>query len=325
MSIALDAMGGDHAPGEIVKGALEALPDLRMPLILVGHQDKLRPLLPAQLPSNLSLIHAPTEVSMGEKPTEAYRKKKDSSLMVATQLVKDGRAGAMVSAGNTGAAVTFALLSWRPIEGIHRPAIAAFMPNYHDGFLLMDAGASPDADPEHLLEYAMMARTYARISYNKPNAKVHLLNIGEEEGKGNAFAKAAYNLLAKEPWFAGNVEGKDMYTNDDVDIVLCDGFVGNVVLKTAEGVAETMVQMIRDAVPQNPALKLAYTPVRWAVGPLRKKVDYAEYGGSPLLGLNGLCTICHGRSNARAVKNALLKTQTMIEGRLVESIRETLQ
>ncbi|RYG34364.1 phosphate acyltransferase PlsX [bacterium] len=325
MSIALDAMGGDNAPGEIVKGALEALPDLRMPLILVGHQDKLKPFLPAQLPANLSILHAPTEVGMDEKPTEAYRKKKDSSLMMATQLVKDGQADAMVSAGNTGAAVTFSLLVWRPIEGIHRPAIAAFMPNYHKGFLLMDAGASPDADPEYLLEYAIMARTYARVSYGKPNARVHLLNIGEEDGKGNAFTKAAFTLLAREPWFAGNIEGKDMYANADVDIVLCDGFVGNVVLKTAEGVAETMVRLVRDAVPKNPAVKWAYTPVRWAFGPLRKRVDYAEYGGSPLLGLNGLCTICHGRSNAYAIKNALLKTQTMIEGRLVESIREAMQ
>lgn len=316
-------MGGDHAPGEIIKGALEAAPELRMPLLIVGHQERLRPFLPASLPPNVTVIHAPTEVGMGEKPTEAFRKKKDSSLMVCTQLVQEGRAAASVSAGNTGAAVTFSLLLWRQLPGVHRPAIAAFIPNQGDGFLLIDAGASPDVEPEHLLEFAIMGLTYARVSYGRTKAKVHLLNIGEEAGKGNAFTKRAYEVLADKPWFAGNIEGKDLFAND-IDVVLCDGFVGNVVLKTSEGVAESIVKMVRDAIPQSPAVKWAYTPVRWAFAPLRKKVDYAEYGGSPLLGLNGLCTICHGRSNALAIKNALLKTQTMIEGRLVQSIGEAL-
>lgn len=321
MSIALDAMGGDHAPDEIVKGALEAAPLLKHTLFLVGDTARIRPLVGA-LPPNVELIHASEAVGMEEKPLEAYRKKKDSSMIVGAQLVKDGRAQAFVSAGNTGAASATSLLIWRQIDKVHRPAIASQIPNLQRDFLLLDAGASPDVDPEHLVEFAIMGRAYAETVMGRQNPSVYLLNIGEEEGKGNAFSKEAFTMLKGRPWFRGNIEPKDMYFRD-VDVVVCDAFVGNTVLKTSEGVAELIVAMIRREVPTHPLIRLAYAPLKKVMAPLRKRMDYAEVGGSPLLGLNGLCTICHGRSNARAIKNALLMTQKAIENDLVGRIRES--
>lgn len=324
MSIALDAMGGDHAPEKIVAGALEAAPNLNDTLFLVGDTAQLQPFLPARLPSNIVVIHASQVVGMEEKPLEAYKKKKDSSLMVAAKLVKDGKAHAMVSAGNTGAASSTAHLVWRQIEGIHRPAIASPLPSRHGGFVLLDTGASPDIEPEQMVEFAIMGRAYAQKVMGRPNPTVHLLNIGEEEGKGNAFVKQAYNLLSRHSWFAGNIEGKGMY-NDHCDVVVCDAFVGNVVLKTSEGLAEWIVDTIREGVPRGGLMRKMYWPVSKVMAPLRKHLDYAEVGGSPLLGLNGLCTICHGRSNAKAIKNALLVTQRAVENELVNTIEEAVR
>jgi glycerol-3-phosphate acyltransferase PlsX len=205
---------------------------------------------------------------------------------------------------------------------VHRPAIASQIPSKLADFLLLDAGASPDVDPVHLVEFAIMGRAYVEKVMGRPNPTVHLLNIGEEEGKGNAFAKQTYKLLEKHAWFKGNIEPKDMFFKP-VDVVVCDAFVGNIVLKTSEGVAELIIAMIKEQVPTNPILKLAYAPLKSLMAPLRKRMDYAEVGGSPLLGLNGLCTICHGRSNAKAIKNALLMTQKALDNNLVETIRES--
>ena len=324
MSIALDAMGGDHAPNEIVAGALLAAPELRIPLVLVGDAAAIARAAGGPLPPNVSVKNATQAVGMEEKPTEAYRKKKDSSLLVAAQLVKDGAAQALVSAGNTGAASAFALLTWRQVAGVHKPAIASRMPGSHGGFVLLDAGASPDADPEHLVEFAKMGRAYAQTVMGRPDPKVHLLNIGEEPGKGNAHAKETFALLSAYPWFAGNIEGKDMF-RAPCDVVVCDAFVGNIALKTSEGIAELIVDTIRAGVPASPLLRALYWPVRKVMAPLKKSMDYAEAGGAPLLGLNGLCVICHGRSSARAIKNALLVTQTAVENGLVEAIRNAVR
>ncbi|HEY0868283.1 MAG TPA: phosphate acyltransferase PlsX [Fimbriimonas sp.] len=323
MSIALDAMGGDNAPAEIVAGALEAAPLLKGRLILVGAPERLKPHLPNHLPSNVVLRPASQWVEMDEKPLDAYRKKKDSSLMVACRLVKEGEAHAMVSAGNTGAVSATALLTWRQLPGIHRPAIASQIPNKNGGFVLVDTGASPDVDPEHLAEFAIMGRAYAQKVMGRENPSVHLLNIGEEEGKGNAFAKQSFHLLARHPWFAGNIEGKDMF-NSPCDVVVCDAFVGNVALKTAEGVSELIVSMIRREIPSSGLARMLYWPVKKVLSPLRKQMDYAEVGGSPLLGLNGLCTICHGRSDARAIRSALLATENALLSGLVETIRDNV-
>lgn len=311
-------MGGDHAPDEILKGAMDALPELRSMLYIVGDSQRIHSLLPNPLPRNVTVVHASQVVEMDEKPLDAYRKKKDSSLQVAAKLVKDGKAEAMVSAGNTGAATATSLLTWRQIPGVHRPAIASQLPSRHGGFIMLDTGASPDIDPEQIVEFAVMGRAYAQKVLGRPNPTVHLLNIGEEEGKGNAFSKQAYTLLKKYPWFSGNIEGKGLY-NERADVVVCDAFIGNVVLKTSEGLAEWIVDTVRSGIPTG-ALKTLYWPVRKVMAPLRPHLDYANVGGSPLLGLNGLCTICHGRSNAKAIRNALLITQRAIENDLTQTI-----
>ena len=316
-------MGGDHAPQEIVLGATHAAPLIKNRIVLVGKPSAIETFLPKPCPHNIEIIPASEEVGMDEKPTEAYRSKKDSSLMIGVRLVQEGRGEALISAGNTGAATTFATLTWRQLKGIHRPAIACNIPNKYNGFLLIDGGASPDVDPEHLVEFAIMGRAYAEKVMGRRNPKVHLLNIGEEEGKGNALAKKAYSLLKPYKWFEGNIEGKDMFM-EPCDVVVCDAFVGNIVLKTGEGLAELIMQTMKDAVPKNFFLQLPYAPLRGLIGPLKKRMDFEEYGGSPLLGLNGNFVICHGRSSSRAIKNAILLAQQMIEGRLLESIRETM-
>ena len=321
MSIALDAMGGDHAPEEIVKGAIEALPHLKRSLMLVGKPEVIKPMLGST--RGIEIVAASECVDMDEAPLHAYRTKKDSSVMVGAKLIKEGRAKAFVSAGNTGAVTATCLLQWRQVPGIHRPAIASPMPNKHDGFLLIDAGASPDIDAEHLVEFALMGRAYAQRVMGRPNPTVHLMNIGEEPTKGNAMAKQGHKLLARFPWFAGNIEGKGMFFQP-CDVVVCDAFVGNVVLKTSEGMAELIVQTLRAGVPKHPLLQLPYFPLRRLMHPLRKRMDYAEIGGSPLLGLNGLCTICHGRSSAKAIKNALLRTELAVENDVVDAIRASV-
>lgn len=324
MSIALDAMGGDKAPREIVLGALEALPNMHSTLYLVGVPAEIKKHLPNPAPPRLEVVPATEVVGMHEKPTDAIRKKKDSSLAVAVKLVKDGSASAMVSAGNTGASTAACLLSWRQVEGIHRPAIATQLPSKRGGFLLIDSGASPDVDPEHLVEFALMGMAYAQRVMGRPKPRVHLLNIGEEPGKGNAFAKECFDLLSGHDWFAGNIEGKDMFF-EATDIVVCDAFVGNIVLKTTEGIAELIVSTIKERVPDSPLLKPLFYPVRHVMAPVRKQMDYAEVGGSPLLGLNGICIISHGRSNAKAIKNAILMAQKAVENELVETIRESVR
>lgn len=314
-------MGGDFAPELIVQGALEAAPLVPGTLILVGDTKRIEPYLGGSVPPNVHLHHASETIGMDEKPLEAIRKKKDASLVVGANLVKAGQGDALVSAGNTGAATACCVLTWRQAPGIHRPAIASVLPNKHGDFLLLDAGASPDVDPEHLVEFAQMGRSYAKTVMGRSQPKVSLLNIGEEEGKGNAFAKQAYKLLTKYEWFAGNIEGKEMYARP-TDVVVCDAFVGNIVLKTSEGIAELIVDMIRSEVPTNALAKLAFLPLKKVMGPLRKKMDYAEIGGSPLLGLNGVCIICHGRSNAKAIRNAILQATKAVDNRLIETIRE---
>jgi glycerol-3-phosphate acyltransferase PlsX len=323
-AIAVDAMGGDYAPREVVLGAVQASHQMRHSILLVGDPSRIQEHLPSPCPSNIEIHPASEVVEMHEKPLEALRKKKDSSLAVGAELVKKGIADAFVSAGNTGAATAACLLSWRQMHGFHRPAIASPIPRDKGKFLLVDAGASPDVDPEHLVEFAIMGRAYAASMMGRSEPKVHLLNIGEEEGKGHAFAKQAFNLLSKHRWFEGNIEGKEMF-HAEADVVVCDAFVGNVVLKTCEGIAELIIKMIREQVPDNRWKRLAYLPLRKVLSPLKKSMDYAEIGGSPLLGLNGLCIICHGRSDSRAMANAILQAQRAVDAGLVEQLCEAVR
>ncbi|MBS1717022.1 MAG: phosphate acyltransferase PlsX [Armatimonadetes bacterium] len=324
MRIAIDAMGGDHAPKAIIEGALEAAPHAKCGLILVGNSDQMKPYLPPQLPANVTLVEAKESVGMEEKPLDAYRSKPNSSLRVCADLVLRGEADGMLSAGNTGACVATCQLTWRQIPGMHRPAIGSIMPNQFDRkFLLLDSGASPDIDPEIMVEFALMGRAYMEKAMGRRNPKVHLINIGEEEGKGNAFTKQAYNLLKEFHWFAGNIEGKDLF-NKPCDIALCDAFVGNVILKTSEGLAELMFNMIKHQVPGSKLAQVPYLPLKKVMRPIKKHADWAEVGGSPLLGLNGDCTIAHGRSDARAIKNAILLADRSVQGRVLATIKESI-
>jgi glycerol-3-phosphate acyltransferase PlsX len=315
-------MGGDKAPGEIVRGALQAARQAAGTVLLVGIPERIREHVGEGLPPNVEIVAASEVVAMDEKPTEALRRKRDSSIAVCTELVRSGEAGAMVSAGNTGAVTASTLLAWRCLPGVQRPAIATPMPARGGQFVLLDAGASPDVEPSSMVEFAHMGRAYVESVWDVHDAKVHLLNIGEEPGKGNQFSKEAYALLEPFPWFAGNVEGKALF-DGHCQVVVCDAFVGNVVLKTAQGVAEHVFQEIRSFVPEGPA-RLLYAPLQRLIAPLKKKMDYAEYGGSPLLGLNGLCLICHGRSNARAIQRAVEVAFRAIGHDIVASLGSSL-
>lgn len=318
--IALDAMGGDYAPEPMIAGAIEAAPLVNAEILLVGNPDRMK--LPP-LPSNVRVVEAREVIEMDDKPADAVRKKKDASLVVCARMVKEGTADALVSAGNTGAATAVSLLTWGRIKGVDRPAIATFMPCKSGQFLFMDCGASPDVDPETMIQFALMGRAWVEQIKGIKNADVKLLNIGEEPGKGNKFSQEAYELLSPFPWFKGNIEGKDMFKNPP-PVVVCEGFVGNVVLKASEGVGEFFFDQIRSAVPTGP-MKFLFLPLRKVMAPVRQKADYAEYGGSPLLGVNGICIIGHGRSNAKAIRNAILNAVKAVEGRLVESIQTSVQ
>lgn len=315
-------MGGDHAPEQIVVGAVQAARELDGEVILVGDPDKIHRFLGPDKPTNIR-IHAASEVvEMDEKPAEAIRRKKDSSMVVAAGMVKSGEADAFVSAGNTGAATASALLGWGRIKGVERPAIATQFPNRFGRFLLLDSGASPDAEPRQMLEFALMGRAFAERVMGKADPKAHLLNIGEEPGKGNAFAKHAHELMARHDWFGGNIESKEMFKKP-VDVVVCDAFVGNLVLKACEGVAEFIMGEIKRAVPKGLA-RILWLPAQSGMAPLRQQIDYREYGGSPLLGVNGVCIIAHGSSDAKAVKNAVLNGARAHRQGLVQAIRESV-
>ncbi len=326
MRIALDAMGGDFAPGEIVKGAVQAAeiyPDLE--IILVGRGEALRPYLPGGvLPRNISIKEASEVVEMAEHPAQAVRKKKDASIVVATRMVKDKEAEAIVSAGNTGAQMAAALLGLGRIRGIERPAIATIMPTLAGGKLVLDVGANPDAKAEHLLQYALMGSIYAEKILGLPKPRVALLNIGSEEGKGNELTQNTYPLLRKSPLnFIGNLEGRDVPYGKG-DVIVCDGFVGNVLLKTAEGLAGALFELIKKKITATPLRKLGAVAVKPGLKEIAQMMDYAEYGGAPLLGVNGISIICHGSSKAKAIVNAIRVARECVQARFVEQIAEAM-
>lgn len=307
MRIALDAMGGDHAPSEIVKGAVEASPHIQGEILLVGETSAIKSSFHGNFPPNVRLIHASQSIDMHEAPVEALRRKKDSSLVVAANLVRDGEADAMISAGNTGAATAAATMYWKCLPGISRPAIATIFPSKTGRFVFLDSGATVDADAQNMVEFAIMGAAYAQTVLGIANPRVGLLNIGEEETKGNALTKQSYRLFREHiDNFVGNVEGKDMWKGA-ADVVVCEAFVGNVVLKSSEGLGELIFSAIKDELSANTLSKIgAMLFLRAPFREIKKKTDYDEYGGAPLLGVNGLCVICHGRSNAKAIRNAIL-------------------
>ncbi|MEO7453479.1 MAG: phosphate acyltransferase PlsX [Fimbriimonadales bacterium] len=314
-------MGGDFAPKETVAGAVAAAPEMHGTILLVGRTEDIKRVHPGSLPSNIEIIEASEVVEMHDEPVSAVRRKKNSSLVMGADLVKRGEADAFISAGNTGAVTAAAHMMWRTIPNITRPAIATVIPSKKGCFVLVDSGATVDADPENLFEFAIMGSVYAELVLGLPSPKIALLNIGEEESKGNQLTKAAYKLLNGFPGFVGNIEGKHLFDRD-VDVVVCDAFVGNVVLKTAQGLGAFLINMFKESAPKNPIMRLPLVLLRGGINRMRQRMDYAEHGGAPLLGVDGLCFICHGHSNAKAIKNALLMAQKGHDKQLVSSIAE---
>lgn len=329
MKVAIDAMGGDFAPREIILGAIEALKVVSCEIVLVGDQELIEQELKKQgVSSNgaITVHHASEVITMHDHPGAAVRKKKDASVVVATKLVKDGTCDVVISAGSTGAAVAAALFGLGRIQGIERPSIATPIPNHTGTTVLLDSGANVDSKPKHLVQSAIMGSIYTEYVLNIKDPGVGLLNIGEEETKGNELTLATYPLLQqlKTIRFIGNIEGRDVFRGN-VDVVVCDGFVGNVVLKVGEGFAKTILQLIKEAIKASGLLtKIASLMILPALKKLKKKMDYAEYGGAPLLGVNGGFIICHGSSKARAIKNAIRVAHEFSEKKVVEHIRESL-
>ncbi|MFC0328746.1 phosphate acyltransferase PlsX [Paenibacillus sepulcri] len=322
MRIAIDAMGGDHAPELIVKGALEAAlewPDTK--LLLVGDTVRIKEHIAGALPSNVTIVHAEDVIGPDEEPVKAVRRKKEASMVVAGRLVREGEAEAMLSAGNTGALMTTGLLVVGRIEGIERPALVYMLPTVNDvGVLALDLGANMDAKPEHLLQYAIMGSIYRTKVQGLKNPRVGLLNVGTEAMKGNELSKAAYSLLEAAPInFIGNVESRDVLAHN-CDVLVCDGFAGNIMLKTMEGTAGMLFSTLRDTLTSSFINKIAASILRSSMQKLRKKMDYKEHGGAPLLGVNGLVIKCHGSSDIKAVKNGIRQAKIAIESQLIPSI-----
>ncbi|AXL21708.1 MULTISPECIES: phosphate acyltransferase PlsX [Megasphaera] len=330
MKIAVDAMGGDYAPEEVVLGAIEAVKSYSLDVVLVGDTNKIKEVLNrygAKDNSHLSIVHASQVIDMGEHPAQAIRKKKDASIVVATQLVKDGACDAVVAPGSTGAAVTAALLGLGRIKGIERPCIATPIPSKKGITVLLDSGANANSKPKHLVEGAIMGSHYAKYILGVDKPTVGLLNIGEEASKGNELAQATYPLLEKLKTisFYGNVEGRDI-PKGTVDVVVCDGFVGNVILKFGEGMAMFIIRLVKDTIKSSGFIaKLGALAVYPALRTLKKRLDFTEYGGAPLLGVDGSFIICHGSSKAKAIKNAIRVAGELAQQDVVGHIRKSIE
>jgi len=328
LRIVVDAMGGDYAPREIVEGAIQAAMEYGVGIILVGQQEAINRELAGHKVDNLDLevVHASEIIDMGEHPATAIRKKKDSSIVVGIRLVKEGRGDAFISAGNTGAAMAAALFGYGRIKGIDRPAIASVMPTIRGTSLILDAGANADCKPRNLVQFGIMGSIYAEKILGIANPKVGLLNIGEEETKGNELSQEAYKLMKNQTGvnFYGNVEGRDI-PQGVADVVVCDGFVGNVVLKFAEGLAKGLLSMIKEELNKSLLAKLGGLMSMPALVGLKKRMDYAEYGGAPLLGVDGICIISHGSSRAKAIKNAIRVAGECVDQQVVQAIRNSIE
>jgi glycerol-3-phosphate acyltransferase PlsX len=307
IKIAVDAMGGDYAPHAVVAGAVQASREYGVGVILVGIQQSVEEELRKYHTASLSVEvrNASQVVDMLDSPATVFRRKKDSSIRVANDLVKAGEAVAVISAGHTGAAMATSLFVLGTVEGVERPAIATMMPTVTGACVVLDVGANVDCKPSHLLQFAVMGEVFAKYLLKNPNPRVGLLSIGEEETKGNELTKEAFRLLTETNLnFIGNVEGRDIMMGK-ADVIVCDGFIGNVVLKTSEAVAEAIGSFLRENVGDNLIRRTGYFLMRPAFRAMKNKLDYAEYGGAPLLGLNGISIISHGRSSDRAIKNAV--------------------
>jgi glycerol-3-phosphate acyltransferase PlsX len=323
MRVAVDAMGGDHAPQEIVAGAVAAAKDFGTEVILVGPTARLREELRIAGAESLPIRveEAPEVVEMAEAPAMALRRKRRSSILLAVELLKRGEADAMISAGNTGAAMAAALLTLGRIEGIDRPAIAAVLPTLRGRTLLLDAGANVDSRPKHLLQFAVMGSVYAARVLGVSDPRIGVLSNGTEETKGNDLVIRAAELLRQSGLhFVGNVEGRQVF-DGAVDVVVCDGFVGNVVLKFGEGLAVGIFTLLREELSRGALVRLGVALARPRLRALAQRLDYTEYGGAPLLGVNGICIKSHGSSKAKAIRNAIVLAVESVRARMIDAIR----
>lgn len=327
MKIALDAMGGDEAPAGIVEGAYEAAREARerLEILLVGKRDLLQEYMASRglCAANVRLVEAEEIIGMSETPSAAIRRKRNASIPVAMNLHRTGEVQAVVGAGNTGAMVASSLLQLGRLPGIERPAIAIYVPTgRRGGTVLLDGGANSDCEPVNLLQFAFMGSVYAESQLGKKEPKIGLLSIGEERSKGNELSRASYELLEKSGLnFVGNVEGRDIFAGK-VDVVVTDGFVGNIVLKFTESIVYYMSSLIADEVQRHILAKIGALLMKPVFGGVKRKLDYAEYGGAPLLGVNGVVLICHGKSSPRAIKNAILAAERFVECGINEKIRQ---
>jgi glycerol-3-phosphate acyltransferase PlsX len=321
-------MGGDHAPFVTVKGAVLAAREYGLKVVLVGQQSVLEKELSrhGEIPKGVTLHHASEVVGMDEPAAVTIRKKKDSSIGVALDLVKRKEADAFVSAGNTGAAVVATVLTMGLLKGIERPGIAIAYPTLKGHSVLIDIGANIDAKPEHLLQHAVMGSIYFNYLFHEPSPSVGLLNIGEEDTKGPDFMKETHKLLGGGPVnFIGNVEGRDIF-NGKVDVIVCDGFVGNIVLKVTESLTESTNILLRREIKAGGLLTmLGGLLIKSGLSRMRERLDYTEFGGAPLLGTNSVCIIGHGSSSAKAIKNAIRVAGEFVTQRVNEHIQETLE
>jgi glycerol-3-phosphate acyltransferase PlsX len=319
MRIAVDAMGGDFAPAQIVQGALQAATEFGIDISLVGLPSAVQPLMASH--PRLRLVPCTQEIAMDEHPAQAVRSKPDSSMSVCARMCKEGRADGWVSAGNSGAIMAAALFIQGRIKGVERPALGSIVPT-QDGFAyFVDVGANVDSRPEYMVQFALMGAVYAREMLGRANPRVGLLSNGEEAGKGDERVReTAKRLNGSLKGFIGNVEPKDIY-GAKADVIVADGFVGNVAIKMAEATAEFLFRNLRDEIPKTMRGKLGGMLIRPGVRQLRARVDWREFGGAPLLGIDGVAVIAHGRSDARAMKNAIRVTRDAVENQLVGKIR----
>ena len=330
LTIAVDAMGGDHAPKAEVEGAVAAARDLGVKVVLVGQQELVRKELAQysdhrQLP--IEIVDARERITMEDHAARAVRAKRDSSMRVAARLVRDGTAQGFVSAGNTGAAMATAKMVQGVVPGVDRPALAMPLPTVVKGspVVVVDVGANVDCTPDMLAQFAVMGEIYSRTILGRPKPRVGVLSIGEEAHKGNDITRSTSQILkGLNLNFIGNVEGRDIYSGD-VDVIVCDGFIGNVVLKVSEGVADMVRHLLRESLEATITGKIGYVISKTAFSAFKKRMDYSEYGGAPLLGVRGVCIICHGRSNANAMKNAIRVAKDFCEGNINQRIEEELR
>jgi len=319
MRIAVDAMGGDHAPAEIVKGAAQAAAEYAVDISIVGLPHVVQPLLDSH--PRMQLVPCTQVIAMDEHPAQAVRNKPDSSMAVCARMVKAGRADGWCSAGNSGAVMAAALFIQGRIKGIERPALGSIVPT-QDGFAyFLDVGANVDSKPEYLAQFAAMGAVYAREMLGRARPRVGLLSNGEEEGKGDELVReTGRRLKGQLAGFIGNVEPKDIYAAK-ADVIVADGFVGNVAIKMAEATAEFLFRSLRDEIPKTLSGKVGGALIRPRVREIRDRIDWREFGGAPLLGIDGVAVVAHGRSDARAMKNAVRVTRDAVQNQLVAKIR----